>query len=421
MRTDQDSFDFIVIGSGPCGATAACELSKLSTGRSIALIGREVHHAYNRPDLSKSLLRLGGEPVVPILKHLAGLGDLGVTIVAGDPVAHVHLRDKRVALQSGRSLEYGKLLVATGAAPRSLAIPGHELAGVHVLRTFEDAAGLSSAVSEARNVVVVGGGFIGLETAASVRGRGIKVTVLERCPRLMSRGVPGLIAEMVLSKFLEEGVDVRLGAGIVGIKGDDRVTSVLLDSGEEIPAEVVVIGVGVSPNVEFLAGEDIQIENGVVTDAFGRTSDPSVFAAGDVASMRVEVAGVPHFYDRSEAWDPALEQGGAVARIMTEASPQTLPPPWMWSDQFNWNIQMAGYGDLADREVVRRNQDSDSVTILRLRGKQLMGAVTLNAARDMVLLRRSLYRELDTSLLERSDTRLRDILSPKHTPAGVAV
>lgn len=409
-----ERWPYLIVGAGPCGAAAAAELARLAGPGSVALVGDERHPPYERPPLSKQALHGEAAGATHLHGGDEGLQAAGVRLILGEAVLRLDPVGKSVETASGRRLGYGRLLLATGASPRRLDGPGFHLPGVHYLRSFDDALALRGGLAEAERVLVIGGGFIGLEVAASARRMGRPVTVLEAGDRLMGRAVPRVVAEAFMAKFRAEGVEVRLNAIASRLEGERRVVAAILADGAVIPADLVVVGVGSAPNTRLAEQAGLRVEGGVSTDEQGRTADPDVFAAGDVASREHEIAGHPRFSARLEAWEPALEQGAAVARIMAGEAPVPPRPPWVWSDQFDWNLQIVGHGALADAEVVRGDPESGVFAVLQLSRSRLVGAIAVNAGRLMTPLRRAIEQGvvLDRRLLADEGVPLRDALKP---------
>ena len=390
-----DPIEYLVLGAGPAGGAAALELARHAPAGSVVLAGDECHAPYERPPLSKSALAKAapdddGPP--PLFGDQAALEKAGVRLMTGMQALKIDRFQKRVDFADGRGLRYGKLLIATGTRARRLTIAGGDLPGVFYLRSYDDARRLGPELGKGKHVVVIGGGFIGLEVAATACLSECAVTVIEAGPRLMMRTVPQAIAERVAGKFARHGVATRLGAGVEALLGNARVTGVLLDHGETLKADVVVVGIGAIPNSGIASDAGLAVSDGILTDMSGSTSDPSIYAAGDVARRPQGLRTHPDYAGRLEAWEPAIEQAIATARFMLGMPGTPVKPPWAWSDQFDWNIQVAGHGELADEIVTRSTPLGDCLTVLQLHRKRLVGLTTLNNPRDMAIGRRALQR-----------------------------
>ncbi|MGC2971948.1 NAD(P)/FAD-dependent oxidoreductase [Paraburkholderia aspalathi] len=410
-------FDYVVIGGGPAGGAAAIELARGADRPSVALIGEEPYAPYKRPPLSKTTLVERDEQREPSLLF-GGVAELqlsGVTPFIPHRAARVDRGARVVQLESGEFLSYRKVLFATGSAPRRLPAPGAELEGIHYLRTYDDAIALSREFAPKRKVVVVGGGFIGLETGATARRAGCEVSVVEAAPRLLARGVPEVISHAVAHKFQLEGVRLVHGQSVRAFRGDGHVTAIELDDGTQLAADCVVIGIGVVPNTELAGAAGLEICDGILTDGRGQTADPSCFAAGDVACRVQGLSSHPTYMRRLEAWEPAIEQAVATAREMRGEAPAPAGTPWIWSDQFDWNLQIAGYGELADTTVVRACATPTQMIVFQLWRQRLIGAIALNDGRSMTLLRRAMERgePLDADSLADPSVPLRQALATR--------
>ncbi len=409
-------FEYVVIGAGPAGGAAAVELTRGAPTRSVALVGAEQYAPYERPPLSKAVLTSDPANEGPrcLFGDVDSLASTGVTPFIPARAASIDRAEGLVCLESGQVIAYDKLLLATGTSARRLDVPGAALAGIHYLRTYDDARALSPELRPGRKLVVVGGGFIGLEVASTACRAGCGVTVIEAGPWLMGRAAPTTVAIRVLEKFRSEGVEIRLNESVAKLHGDSRVTSVLLGSGARLNADIVLVGIGAVPNDALARAAGLEVANGIVTDLDGRTSDPSVFAAGDVASRLQQLDGYPSWAKRLEAWEPALEQGVAAARAMLGEVVAPASAPWIWSDQFDWNLQFAGHGELADEVVERPGATPDVLTLFQLRHRRLVGMVTLNDARSMTLGRRAVLQSavLDPVRLADPTLSIREALRP---------
>ncbi|PBB27325.1 ferredoxin reductase [Mesorhizobium sp. WSM4308] len=339
----------VIIGAGECGGRAALTLRNLGYEGPVTLVGDEPHLPYERPPLSKEAMA-SDAPEIKAIASDAVLAEKSirhthsVQAVAIDRVAH------RVRLFNGSVLPYDKLLLATGSAPRKLPMPG--LGGRCVyLRTFADALAIRAHLSAGNRITIVGGGFIGLELAAAARKLGAAVTVIEAQPRILMRGVPAEIAEIIHQAHIAEGVDILCGDGIASIADDGKEVRVTLAGGREISADLVIIGIGAVPVTGLAAEAGLTIDNGIAVDAELRSSDPDIFAAGDCCSFPLAVYGGRRV--RLEAWRNAQEQGALAARNMLGAGEAHAAVPWFWSDQYGLTLQIAGLSDEGSGTVRR--------------------------------------------------------------------
>ncbi len=283
-------------------------------------------------------------------------------------------------LAGGRSVEYDKLLLTTGARVRKLPVPGADLPGVFYLRDFDDTKAIRARLAPGVRAVVIGGGFIGLETAASATKRGAAVTVLEAADRLMGRAVAPEIGSWFAAMHRKKGVDVRLSARIAAIAGAGKVERVVLAGGEPVPADIVVIGIGIVPNVELASAAGLAVENGIVVDAFGRTSDPAISAAGDCALQPNAFLGRRL---RLESYQNAQDQAMAVARNMVGEPRPYEDSLWVWSDQHDVNLQMTGAPAGYDRLVWRGDPAGGAFTVFYLKEGRIVAVNTVNLGREM--------------------------------------
>jgi 3-phenylpropionate/trans-cinnamate dioxygenase ferredoxin reductase component len=344
---------FVIVGASLTGAKAAEELRAAGFAGRIVLIGEETERPYERPPLSKGYL-LGTDPREKAFVHDADWYPahnvellLGVRATGVDPLAHT------VCLAGREPVRYDKLLLATGSRPRRLDVPGADLAGVRYLRTLPDADDLAAGVRSARHVVVVGGGWIGLEAAAAARSHGAEVTVVERDRVPLRRVLGDEVAEVFAALHRAHGVTFHFGAGVREFRGaDGRLAAVILDDGTELPADLAVVGVGIAPVVELAEAAGLAIDNGVAVDASLRTSDPDIYAAGDVASVAHPVLGKRI---RVEHWSNALNGGKAVARAMLGEPVSYDRLPYFFTDQYDLGMEYTGWvePDGYDRVVFR--------------------------------------------------------------------
>ena len=345
----------VIVGAGECGARAALRLRDLGFDGAIDLIGDEFDDPYERPGLSKSALTDDEHP--PTIANASKLAELGIGFTAGIGARQIDPDSRTVLLVDGREVAYDRLLLATGARARIPAVEGVE--AVLTLRSLADARALRRRLVPGGRLLVIGGGFIGLEVAASASRMGCTVTVVEYAYQLMSRIVPAAVAADVTRFHLAVGVDVRCGVGVRSVTTLGGAYVVELTDATVVECDSVVAGVGAIPNTRLAAQAGLEIDNGIRVDDRLRTSDSAIFAAGDCCSF-------PHpLYDgermRLEAWRNALDQAEVVAANMLGTDQAYAAVPTFWSDQYDMTIQIAGLYATASEEVVRRR--SDGVTI----------------------------------------------------------
>lgn len=373
----------VILGAGHAGGTAAALLRQYGHEGPITLVGEEPIPPYQRPPLSKAWLKGEADADSLALKPLEFYADHGIDFRPGVKAVQLKRSDRTVVLSDGSTLAYDVLIIATGARPIALPIPGADLAGVMFLRTAADAEQLKAAVGPGKRLAVVGGGYIGLEVAASGRALGAEVTVLEREPRLLAR-----VACPELSTFFREyhekhGVTFELGCSVTGFEGKDgRVTGVTLADGRTIACDAAVVGVGAAPNDEIAADAGLETARGVVVDLDARTSDPAVFAIGDVAHRPMPI------YDRMfrmESVPNALEQAKQAAAAITGRPRPPGECPWQWSDQYDLKLQIAGYPFDADQIVVRGDPATAKFAVFHLKGNQVQAVEAINAPPEFMM------------------------------------
>ena len=378
----------VIVGASYAGVQLAASARELGFDAPIVLLGDEVHAPYQRPPLSKGLLT--GKTAVDQLA-LRGpdfFAEQKIELRLGTRATALDLAAQRVQLADGSHLDYGWLALATGARCRPLPVPGASLQGVHELRTLDDALAVHAAVSGASRgtrACVVGGGFIGLEVAAALTAAGAHVTVVEGQTRLLARSFPPSMSEYVAAAHRQRGVALELGRGVESLLGNatGHVEAVLLDDGRRLDCDLVVLGIGVLPNVELAEAAGIACAGGILVDACGRTSAPNVLAAGDVANMEL-----PHGRLRLESIQAANDGARAAASVLV-GQPQPLTAvPWFWSEQHDLKLQMAGIPAHGDQTVLRGDMASDRFTLFYLRDGVVVAAHSVNRPAEHMLARK---------------------------------
>ncbi len=377
----------VIVGASLAGMHAAQTLRHDGFEGRITVIDADPCTPYDRPPLSKQVL--AGEWDSERIVLPAAQADLGIDWMLGRRAMRLDRSDRFVGLDGNDRVGYDGLIIATGAAARWL--PGSEaLDGVHVLRTLDDCLALRAALDAGpERVVVVGAGFIGAEVAATCRGRGLAVTLLEAAPVPLERALGARIGSVMADLHREHEVDLRLGVGVDALEGDDRVRAVRLGDGSVVEAEVVVVGVGVSPNTSWLEGSGLNIDNGVVCDET-LLAAPGITAAGDIARWPSKRFGE---YLRVEHWETAVQMGEAAARRLlaedSDAAPEAFDPvPWFWSDQYDRKIQLAGRSSADDDvEVVLGSLDERRFVALYGRQGTVVGVLGMNRPAHVARLR----------------------------------
>ncbi|MBM2710459.1 FAD-dependent oxidoreductase [Mesorhizobium caraganae] len=348
----------VIIGAGECGGRAALTLRELAYDGPVTLVGDEPHLPYERPPLSKDAM-VSDAPEIKAIASDAMLAERAIRHIHSVQAVAIDRTAHTVRLTDGSVLLYNKLLLATGSTPRRLPMPGLGSRCVY-LRTFADALAIRQHLSAGNRVAIIGGGFIGLELAASARKLWAVVIVIEAQPRILMRGVPAEIAEIVHQAHEAEGVKILTGQGIISIADDGTEVCIALADGQEIVADLAVIGIGAVPVTGLAVEAGLTIDNGIAVDATLRTGDPDIFAAGDCCSFPLAVYAGRRV--RLEAWRNAQEQGALAARNMLGAGEAHAAVPWFWSDQYGLSLQIAGLSD-EGKSMVRRDL-SDGAFIL---------------------------------------------------------
>jgi 3-phenylpropionate/trans-cinnamate dioxygenase ferredoxin reductase subunit len=342
----------VIVGGGLTAAKAAEALRAEGFAGAVAVFAAEDHLPYERPPLSKGYLQGTDDAGATIPLPQQWYADNDVALHTGTRVDAVDAAAHTVTV-GGETVRYDRLLLATGAQPRTFRAPGAGLAGVHTLRSIDDSTALREAIKDGgRKVVLVGAGWIGLEVAAAAKTYGNEVTVLapESVPLEAALGIE--LGEVFASLHRDNGVNLRMGVGVSAIRGTDRADGVVLGTGEEIDADVVVVGIGAIPDTALAEAAGLTVDNGIVTDSGFHTSDADIFAAGDVASVFHPVLGT---HLRIEHWANALNQGAAVGRALAGASVEYTEIPYFYTDQFDLGMEYSGYAPLAKgAEVVIR-------------------------------------------------------------------
>ena len=395
-------FDVVIVGAGHGGAQVAIMLRTQKFEGSIAIIGDESELPYERPPLSKEYFA-GEKEFERIQLRPAKYWDeravtmlLGTRVVAVDPAAH------NVTTDGGETIGYGKLVWATGGSPRMLPIPGGDLPGVQGVRTRADADAMKAASETASQIVVIGGGYIGLEAAAVLRKAGKKVVLLEALDRVLARVAGTELSRFYEREHREHGVDLRLGVAVAAIEGEARVTGVRLADGETIAADLVIVGIGIVPAVEPLIAAGAEGGNGVLVDRLCKTSLPDIYAIGDCAAHENDYAeGV---VIRLESVQNANDQANVVAKGIVGDEAPYHAIPWFWSNQYDLKLQTAGLSTGHDRAVMRGDPATRSFSVVYLKAGKVIAIDCVNATRDYVQGRMIVTAGLVASAEQLADT-----------------
>lgn len=377
------SYDIVIVGAGHAGAQAAISLRQYGYEGSVLIIGAEAEPPYERPPLSKDYLS-GEKPFERLLlRPTAFWEQRGVEMALGRAVVSIDPNRHEVTTNDGSVIAYGSMIWAAGGQARRLSCPGHDLSGVHTIRTRVDADLMRGELEGIEKAVVVGGGYIGLEAAAVLAKAGKQVVLLEAFDRVLSR-----VAGEPLSRFYEtahraHGIDLRLGVTVEAIVGDDgRVSGVLLADGELVPAQMVIVGIGIIPSVEPLVSAGATSGNGVRVDAQCRTSLPDIFAIGDCALHANRFADNAEI--RLESVQNANDQAAVVARVIVGEPAAYDSVPWFWSNQYDLRLQTVGLSHGHDDVVLRGDPDTERFSLIYLKSGKVIALDCVNTVKDYV-------------------------------------
>ncbi len=379
----------LVVGTGQAGVQVASSARELGWAGPITLIGREPHAPYARPPLSKAFLK--GEATVEslALRTSAFYADQGIDLVLDEQIAYLDLAGEEAVSASGRRWPFDRLVLATGAEPRRLPIDGADLDGVVMLRDVRDAEILARRLATVTDLVVIGGGFIGLEVAATATASGARTSVVEAAPALMNRIVSTATAGFVESAHRAAGVRVLTGVRPRRLRGEGAVSAVVLEDGRELPAQLVLIGVGARPRDDLARAAGLACDNGIVVDEHSLASDGRTLAVGDCANLP-DPSPYSALRLRLESVDNAVEQAKAAATTLLGEPRLYRSVPWFWSDQGPLKLQIAGLARADDDIVIRPDGRPGRMTVLRYRGDRLVAAECVNNPADFLLLRKAL-------------------------------
>jgi 3-phenylpropionate/trans-cinnamate dioxygenase ferredoxin reductase component len=377
----------LIVGAGHAGFQIAASLRQHGFGERICLFNDEAHLPYQRPPLSKAYLKGTGAPDSLMFRPDKFYRDQTIELIA-DRAVSIDRAARKLLLASGSMLDYGHLVLATGARNRLLDIPNANLEDVRYLRTLDESEALRQRIGSGERVVVIGAGFIGLEFAATARAKGLEVDVVELGARVMARAVTAEISDFFQARHTAAGIRIHLGVQATGIEGDGaRVTGVSLSDGRHLPADLVVVGVGVLPNVELAREAGLPVASGIIVNEQLLTADPNISAIGDCALFES-----PRFGGslRLESVQNATDQARCVAARLTGDAKTYDGLPWFWSDQGDDKLQIAGLTTGYDEVVVRGDRAQRSFSAFCYRSGQLVGIESINRASDHVFGRKIL-------------------------------
>ncbi len=376
----------VVIGASYAGVQGALSARDSGYSEPITMVADEEWLPYQRPPLSKDFLVDRAREESLVLRDKAFFVHKGIKLLLGARATNIDRRSRKVALDGHSELGFDKLLIGTGSHARRLSVPGADLDGVRYLRTMQDAIELKASLQRASEIVVIGGGFIGLEVAASARKLGKKITLLEGASRLLERAVSPIVSEFLLDIHLRHGVDVRLGETVVSFEGPGgHVTSVSCKNRTQIRADLVLVGVGGLPNDQIARDAGLDCTNGIAVDEHGRTSDPDIFAAGDCATHYNGFAGD---WLRLESVQNAQDQAKAAGLAIAGSTGPYATVPRFWSDQYDAKLQIVGISRNFDDQAIRGSIDEGKFSVYYYKHGKLIAVDSVNRAGDQMAARR---------------------------------
>ncbi|NIB43923.1 FAD-dependent oxidoreductase [Pseudomaricurvus alkylphenolicus] len=402
----------IIIGASHAAAQLAPSLRQEGWDGKIIVLGDEPYLPYHRPPLSKAFLAGDTTPEKLLIRNQAIYEKNDIEFKLGVRVESIDRSHKTLTLDNGEVMSYDKLALCTGSRVRTVSLPGVELGGIHYLRDISDVEKIKEDVAEGANAVIVGGGYIGLETAASLKKQGMNVTVLEMAPRVLARVTAPELSEFYTRVHSDEGVSIKTGVAVAGFEGDGKVQRVTCADGTHFDADLVVIGVGIVPNVELAEAAGLEVENGVVVDQYARTNDPDIVAAGDVTNhpnalydIRLRLESVPNATDQAKS--------AAASICGNEKVYSSLP--WFWSDQYDLKLQIAGLSQGYDEVIIRGDKDgSRSFVAFYLKEGKLISADCVNRPQEFMVSKKLIAENISVDPAKLAD----ESIAPKELLAG---
>lgn len=407
--TDAASSTAIIIGAGHAGGELAIALRNEGWEGRILLLGEEAHLPYHRPPLSKAYLAGSVEKSSLSIRPQMAYDKANVEFIGGVRVSRIDRANQRLELADGSQLAYDRLAIATGGRPRPLSVPNaavaERCANFHYLRTLDDVEQIRAQLAPGKRLAIVGGGYIGLEVAASAIAQGLQVTVLEALPRVLQRVTAAELSAYYERKHREAGVDIRTGVQVADLEvTGDAVTAVLCADGSRLAADLVVVGIGLLANTELAAEAGLQVDNGILVDEHAQTSDPHIYAAGDCTNHPNALLGRRL---RLESVPNALEQSRVAAANMADKTKTYASVPWFWSDQYELKLKMVGLAEGFERLVLRGDPATDSFSAFYLKGDKVLAADTVNRPQDFIAAKRLVAEGIAVT-----DTQLADDSRP---------
>jgi 3-phenylpropionate/trans-cinnamate dioxygenase ferredoxin reductase subunit len=397
----------VIIGAGHAAGQAAASLRQAKFEGPITIIGDEAHAPYQRPPLSKQYLagtQLADKVYLRAEKFYA---DKDIQLMLDTRATQIDPSTKTINLDNGETIAYEKLLISTGSRPRKLSIEGSDLSGIHYLRTMDDVDGIRADVKPGANLVIVGGGYIGLEVAAVGIELGMNVHVLEMEERILQRVTTPEMSAYYHKLHTDRGVHIHTQTGVTGFSGNDSVEKVLCGD-ENFDADIVIVGIGIIPNIEIAEEAGIHCDNGIVVDDHCRTSDPNIYAAGDctnhpnpLMNKRLRLESVPN----------AMDQARVSTANMLGDDKVYAAIPWFWSDQYELKLQMVGFSADGDSQVLRGDMDTHQFAIFYLKEGKVVAADAVNSPKEFMLCKQMIGKSADPAQLANPETDLKSLLA----------
>jgi 3-phenylpropionate/trans-cinnamate dioxygenase ferredoxin reductase subunit len=397
----------VIIGAGHAAGQAAASLRQAKFEGPITIIGDEAHVPYQRPPLSKQYLAGTQLADKVYLRAEKFYTDKDIQLMLDTRATQIDPSTKTINLDNGETIAYEKLLISTGSRPRKLSIEGSDLSGIHYLRTMDDVDGIRADVKPGANLVIVGGGYIGLEVAAVGIELGMNVHVLEMEERILQRVTTPEMSAYYHKLHTDRGVHIHTQTGVTGFSGNGSVEKVLCGD-ESFDADIVIVGIGIIPNIEIAEEAGIHCDNGIVVDDHCRTSDPDIYAAGDctnhpnpLMNKRLRLESVPN----------AMDQARVSTANMLGDDKVYAAIPWFWSDQYDLKLQMVGFSADGDSQVLRGDMDTHQFAIFYLKDGKVVAADAVNSPKEFMLCKQLVGKPADPAKLADPETDLKSLLA----------
>ena len=397
----------VIIGCGQAGGQAAASLRQEKYEGPITMIGQEPYIPYQRPPLSKQYLSGEQEKEKLSLRQESFYSEKEINLMLETSVLSLDPHNKELQLENGETVTYDKLLIATGGRPRKLEVDGHTLKGIHYLRNIDDVDAIKTQMSISQNLVIVGGGYIGLEVASVAIKKGLTVSVLEMESRILERVTTEEMSAFYHQLHTDEGVNILTSTQAKAFKGSETVESVVCGD-HEIPADLVIVGIGILPNTEMAEAAGLKTNNGLVVDEHCRTSNEHIFAAGDctnhpnpILNRRLRLESVPN----------AMEQGRVAASNMLGGSKSYASMPWFWSDQYEHKLQMVGFSKDSDQSIIRGDMASKSFTVFYLKDDSIIAADSVNNPKEFMASKQLVGKKASKEALADTSIELKTLIN----------